>query len=241
MVLKVCTSVCALALLTSLAWGAPRPRLAPDPGPAVTEVQVPTPTPAPIPPVVQAPAPPVVVPTAAPNTQITTTAPVTSDTTISIGTLAGQVLTWILAVFSVPIGGFVVQIVAKYAAKIGVDLDDTRRERLQEIVVNGLHAAAANIPKSIDGKLPFDVKSKLMADTIRYTQAHGADTLKKLGLKPDSANAQEAITARAEVALADPAVPISMAPAEPAETVDDKIKKALAAQHPDQPVAAPQI
>src|ERR1700731_3322155 len=41
---------------------------------------------------------------AATTNTVQTTGPVTADTTISVGTLAGQVLTWAAAAFSVPIG-----------------------------------------------------------------------------------------------------------------------------------------
>ena len=48
------------------------------------------------------------------------TVPPPSDTTISIGTIAGQILTWIAAAFAVPIGGLLVAWLlklAKFASK----------------------------------------------------------------------------------------------------------------------------
>lgn len=160
------------------------------------------------------PAPaPVAVPAPSAGTTITTTAPVNSDTTVSVGTIAGQVLTWILAAFAVPIGGFVVLVLSKFAAGVGFSLDDARRARLQEIVVTGLHAGAAVLTRNFDGKIPINLKSTLLANTVRYVQEHGADTLKALGLDPTSPEAVAAIQARAERALADPAVPVAVSPA----------------------------
>lgn len=158
------------------------------------------------------PAPTVSVPTQTTGTTITTTAPVSNDTTISVGTIAGQVLTWVLAAFAVPIGGFIVQLLYKLAAKAGVTLDDARRERLQEIVENGLHLAAASVSKDLNGKIPLAVKSQVLAQVVAYTQMHGADTLKALGLEPQGILAVDAIKARTEKALADPTVPVTIAP-----------------------------
>src|ERR1700681_1817628 len=76
------------------------------------------------------------IPAATQNT-VTTTGPVSSETTISIGTLAGQVLTWVMAVFGVPIGTLATAILWKVLKRIGVSLTDASRARLQEIIVNG--------------------------------------------------------------------------------------------------------
>lgn len=142
-----------------------------------------------------------------PGTQITTTAPVTSDTTISIGTLAGQVLTWIAAAFSVPIGGYAMSWMAKGAKLAGVELTAGLRAQLQSTIVNGLNAAAAATAERTRGQGTIAIKSAIVADAVKYTQAHAAETIKALGLDPHSGEAVEAIKARIETAIADPATP----------------------------------
>lgn len=146
-------------------------------------------------------------PTQTPTTQITTTAPVTADTTISIGTLAGQVLTWVAAAFSLPIGALIVGWLLKLMQLTGVQVTTQMKEQLQSIVVNSIHSAAASNAKRLEGKSQFVVKDVIMADAIKYTQLHGAATIKALGLDPQSGEAVEAIRARIEMAIVDPTVP----------------------------------
>jgi hypothetical protein len=47
----------------------------------------------------------------------------------------------------------------------------------------------------------------VVASTVAYVQDHGADTLKKLGIDPNSNIAVDAIKARIETAINDPAAP----------------------------------
>lgn len=147
------------------------------------------------------------VPTQAPQTQITTTAPVTSDTTISIGTLAGQVLQWVAAAFSLPIGALIVGWLLKLMQLTGVQVTAQMKDQLQGIVVNALHSAAANNAKRLEGKSEVVVKDTIVAEAIKYTQQHGAATIKALGLDPKSGEAVEAIKARIEKAIVDPTTP----------------------------------
>lgn len=147
------------------------------------------------------------IPTAVPSTQITTTAPVSSDTTISVGTLAGQVLTWIAAAFSVPIGGLIVFWLQRLFVLTGVQVTGAMREQLQKVVVNGLNAAAANNAERLKGQGQIAIKSAIVADAVKYTQDHAGETIKALGLDPQSGAAVEAIKARIETAIVDPAAP----------------------------------
>ncbi len=176
--------------------------------PAPAPIAEPTPavTPAPLPPPVAVPAPS---PAIAPVTQntVTTTGPVTSQTSISIGTLAGQVLTWAAAAF----GSLAATVFTAWGVRLfklaGVQISDNARARLQEIIVNGLNVGAAQATKDLAGKGQVEIKNETVAAAITYAQAHGKDAMKQLGLDPQSGAAVEAIKARIETAIADPAVP----------------------------------
>jgi hypothetical protein len=189
---------------------------APSPAPVVD------PPPTPIPPPVVTPATPAAAPspTPSPVTQntVTTTGPVSSDTTISIGTLAGQVLTWAAAAF----GSLAATVFTAWGVRLfklaGVQMSDAARSRLQEIIVNGLNVGAAAATQNLAGKDKVQVKNETVAAAIAYAQSHGADAIKQLGLDPQSGAAVEAIKARIETAIADPTVP-TPAVLDPAKTV----------------------
>jgi hypothetical protein len=147
------------------------------------------------------------VPTQAPQTQITTTAPVSSETTISVGTLGGQVLTWLAAAFSVPVGALLVKYLLKLGQLSGVQVTDAMKAQLQATIVNGLNASAASNAERLKGRGQLEVKNAIVADAVKYAQAHGAETIKALGLDPQSGEAVQAIKARIETAIADPGTP----------------------------------
>ena len=163
-----------------------------------------------------APGPPsvVTIPPAAPSgappvTQntVTTSGPVSSETTISVGTLAGQVLTWAATAF----GSVLATVFAAWGVRLfklaGVQISDAARDRLQQIILNGLNAGAKEAQERLADKDPVTIKNATVASAIAYTQAHGADSIKALGLDPTSGAAVEAIKARIETAVADPSVP----------------------------------
>lgn len=161
--------------------------------------------------VAQAEQPPVVAPVTQPppatQNTITTTAPVSSNTTISVGTLAGQVLTWAATAF----GSLLATVFAAWGVRLfklaGVQMTDAMRDRLQEIILNGLNAAAKQETQNLAGKGQVEIKNAVVAQAVAYTQDHGAETIKALGLDPKSGEAVEAIKARIETAIADPTVP----------------------------------
>lgn len=150
------------------------------------------------------------------QTTVNTTAPVSSETTISVGTIAGQVLQWIVAVFAVPIGSLITAWLWRLFARLGIEATDALRARLQEIVINGLNAAAKSADEKLKGRSPIEIKSSIVAGAIAYTQVHGADTIKALGLDPHSGKAVEVIRARIETAVADPTAPTPAAMNPPA-------------------------
>lgn len=141
-------------------------------------------------------------PAATTNT-VTTTGPVTSDTTISVGTLAGQVLTWVVAVFGVPIGSLLTAWLYRLFQQAGVTMTDSMRARLQEMVVNGLNIGVAKATAGMTGKAPVQIKNEAVEHAIDYVQLHGANELKALGFDPSSNIAVDAIKARIETAITD--------------------------------------
>ena len=147
------------------------------------------------------------VPTQTPTTQITTTAPVTSDTTISVGTIAGQVLTWAATAFTLSVGSVLTAWLIRLSKLAGIQGVDLLRSRLQEVIVNGLNLITAATVERLKGQAPIVIKNAVVADTVRYVQAHAAETINDLGLNPVSGPAVEAIKARIETAIADPTVP----------------------------------
>lgn len=155
----------------------------------------------------QSPATAVTAPGTASQTAVSTTGAVTSDTTISIGTIAGQVLTWIAAAFALPIGTVLTMWLMRLFKLAGVQVTDQMKDQLQGIVVNGINAAAANATLQAAGKGTVAIKSQVVADAVTYVQRHGAETIKALGLDPQSGEAVEAIKARIATAIADPATP----------------------------------
>jgi len=142
-----------------------------------------------------------------PSTQITTTAPVSSDTTISIGTIASEILTWFAVAFVPTLGGILALWWARLMKLSGIQVTDAMKSQLQGIIVNGLNSAAASNAERLRGKDSITVKNAIVADAIKYAQTHGAETIKALGLDPQSGEAVQAIKARIETAITDPATP----------------------------------
>lgn len=138
---------------------------------------------------------------------VTTTGPVSSETTISVGTLASQALQWVVAVFGTLLGSAVLALVIRMFKAAGLQISDAARVRLQEMVVNGLNVSATALEGKLAGRGRIAIKNAVVADVVNYVQAHGADTLKQLGVDPKSNMAVDAIKARIETAIADPMTP----------------------------------
>lgn len=129
--------------------------------------------------------------------------PASDPKIVSGGTIVGEIIQWMVMVFGPILAGLVVAAFVKLLRLLGVQVDDARRARLEEIVSNGLANAADEARTSLDGKLPVEIKNKVVADTVEYAQRHGAETLKALGVDPSDPKAVEAIRARATKILAD--------------------------------------
>lgn len=134
-------------------------------------------------------------------------APAVPVAVVSTGTWAGEVLTWLAAAFSVPIGAVGVAVLLKIFKILGVQVTDQMKAQLQGIIVNGINNGAANLSSRVKGQGQVEIKNAIVADAVKYTQDHAGETMKALGLDPQSGAAVEAIKARIETALNDPATP----------------------------------
>lgn len=155
----------------------------------------------------QTTATPTPAPGVAGNTTIQTTAPVTSDTKISIGTYAGQVLTWLAAAFSVPIGALLTAWLLRVFKSAGLVMTQQMSDELNKVLVNGMNDAALNGARLTSGKLAVSVKDPIVASAIQYTIDKMPDTLKGLGLDPKDGKTVEVLRSRIATLSADPGVP----------------------------------
>lgn len=126
---------------------------------------------------------------------------------IDTGTIAGQALTWVITVGGGAIATMLTGLIYKLMQRAGVQMSEQLRTRLQEIVLNGLTAGSQVAAAQLAGKGQVIIKQQAVANAVSYVQAHGGDTIRALGLDPTSKEAIEAIKARIETAIADPAVP----------------------------------
>lgn len=139
----------------------------------------------------------------------TPTEPAQVTTTVKGGSLLADVVQWFWLAFGTVVTGGIMVLVTKIFAYFGVQTTSEQRAQLQAVVVNGLNSAAARAQTSLrnNEKLDITLKGQIVAEAVEYTQAHAAETIKALGLDPNSGDAVEAIRARIETALNDPATP----------------------------------
>lgn len=125
------------------------------------------------------------------------------------GELAANALNWVQTGFFGVAGVAVVVLGVKALKWMGVDITNDQQAQLQSIVVNGLNAAGNKVQEQLraNPNLDINIKSQVVADTVAYVQAHAPDTIKSLGLDPNSGQAVAAIKARIETALNDPKTP----------------------------------
>jgi hypothetical protein len=150
---------------------------------------------------------PGIIPAAAPpavtQNTISTTGPVDSSTTISVGTLAGQVLAWLSAVFVPVIGIFLTRLLMAMAQKAGVQASQAMSDRLDQIIENGLHSGANTAQADLTGRLNVNVKNDVIKNAVQYAQTHAGDTIKSLtGADPTDPKVIETLQARATKVLA---------------------------------------
>lgn len=139
----------------------------------------------------------------------TPVAPVSVTTVVQGGTVAAQIIDWLKVAFGSAISLLATGLIYKALSWMGVQVTEQQKSALQAVIVNGVNDAAAKAEVSLrnNPNLDVNVKSDIVAQAVRYTQAHAADTIKALGLDPQSGQAVEAIKARIATALNDPNTP----------------------------------
>ena len=125
----------------------------------------------------------------------------------SIGTWAGEVLKWAATAFLGALATGLAAVAIQFLKWLGLKNAELLRDRLQQIIVNGLNDSAAKLETRLEGRGKVEVKSQIGMATLNYVRAHGADTIKALGLDPNGGKLVEAVKARIETALNDPATP----------------------------------
>lgn len=137
------------------------------------------------------------------TTTVQTSAPVTATTTVSGGDLAAQFIEWLKIAFGTIIAGLFSLLIVKIRAYFGLITTDAQKAALQAIAVNGVNSAALKAETALrdNPNLTFNVKDAVVADAVSYVQAHGADTIKALGLDANSGDAVDAIKARVATAM----------------------------------------
>lgn len=150
---------------------------------------------------------PAVIPPATTQNTITTTAPVSSETTISVGTLAGQVLTWLASAFGLTLTTMGTLVLKRWFSTLGLQMTQQMSDQLDKTLLNGLNIAAAAAAQALDGKSKVEVKNEVVAGAVAYAQDHRAETIQALGLDPKSGKAVEALNARIATLISDPTSP----------------------------------
>lgn len=150
--------------------------------------------------------PPPPAPVATQNT-ITTTAPVTSETKISVGTLAGEVLMWLAAAFSAPVGIVLTAWLVRMFKLAGVQVTQQMSDQLDRTLVNGLNDAAAKAAVLSKDRGTITTNNQIVQAAVEYAQNHRAETIQALGLDPQSGAAVQALKARIATLVVDPTVP----------------------------------
>lgn len=126
---------------------------------------------------------------------------------IDVGSLAGQALTLIAAVFSVPVASLLTAWLYRLFTLAGVQVTDALRARLQAVVVNGLNSLAENAAANLKGRDASEIKQAVIKSTIDYVQRHAGDTITALGYDVHSQNTVEAIKGQIATAIVDPKIP----------------------------------
>lgn len=148
------------------------------------------------------------------TTSIETSSPVTTTTVVKGGGVIADVIEWLKVAFGGALAAATTGLIIRGMTWFGVQTTTAMRAQLQGIIVNGINQAADKVSAEVknDPRFSIDVKNQVVADTIAYTRAHGAETMKALGLDPASGEAVTIIKARIETALNDPNTPTPNVP-----------------------------
>lgn len=119
-----------------------------------------------------------------------------ADTTVSLGSALGLGLELVVATVAAPLLGLVGLWLQRQARRLGIEITDADRARLDVLVENGVAWAVGNAGASLNGKWSVDLRSEILSGAAAYMQAYGADTLKRLKAPADPAQLQQIILPR---------------------------------------------
>jgi hypothetical protein len=135
------------------------------------------------------------------------TASSADSNSISLGSWGAAVLSWVIAITAPAIGAALVALIYKAFELVGIHLDNKRREKLQDIIVNGINLASLKVGPHLQGKYDVNVRNQIVFDVLTYVKDHGREVLASLGVEGDDAKLAEIITARVTRAINDPLSP----------------------------------
>lgn len=126
-------------------------------------------------------------------------------TTVSGGSVIGELLMWAALVLGVPLSGALLKyVIIPFEKKMGVEVSAQNSARLQQIVENGIALAAQRAQVSLKDKLEINVRSDVAVNALQYVQDHGKETLALMGAPdPTDPKAMEALQARIARAMDD--------------------------------------
>lgn len=119
-----------------------------------------------------------------------------ADTTVSLGSALGLGLELVVATVAAPLLGLVGLWLQRQARRLGIEITDADRARLNALIENGVLWAVDNAGAQLDGKWSVDLRSEILSGAAAYMQAYGADTLKRLKAPADPAQLQQIILPR---------------------------------------------
>lgn len=131
---------------------------------------------------------------------------------LSVGEIVSPLLEAVLAAAGTALAGLIAVMLQRQLVRIGVQVTDADRARLETMIANGVVWAAHRAGASLEGAWTVDVRDRVLADTAAYVTANGRDTLRRLRAPTDPAALQQIIVPRA-AQVAEGVMPESAAPA----------------------------
>lgn len=108
-----------------------------------------------------------------------------SDSTITLAPIVQTLLPYVLAVVGsliTAVGGWMTYLLKK---KFNIDIDAGMREALQTAATNGAAKVIAGLQGNFEN-MKIDVGSPLVAEAIRYVEAHAPDAIKHFGVNQNT-------------------------------------------------------
>jgi hypothetical protein len=134
-------------------------------------------------------------------------APPVDSQSISLGSWGGAVLEWLLVLIAPTLATLVSMVLYKALTWLGVQVDQTQRDKLQDIVVNGVNLFGHQLAGKLQGRSLIQVHDELALSVLSYVKDHGKEVINSLGLDVDDPKLPQVISARVARALSDPMAP----------------------------------